>query len=124
MTWKSLSSFAVIGVVASLPLFAALPAAAQSACPSGYRFRPTEGDCLSVRAPSCPSGYRISADRAQCHGGGSGGQAGISSCPAGYEFHRLSRTSGECRSERPASCPTGTRLDSRIGRCVRGAIPQ
>lgn len=107
---------------AVLALAAVAPAAAQSACPAGYRYRSALSDCLSVRQPSCPPGYRISPDRSQCHGADA--QAGVASCPTAYTFHRLSRHSGECRSIVAPSCPDGTRLDSRTGRCARGAIPR
>lgn len=113
---------APIAAAAVLLASVAAPAMAQNACPAGYRYRSAEGDCLSVRQPACPSGFRISADRSQCHGAGA--QAGLSSCPPGYDFHRLGRSSGECRSVAAPTCPAGTRLDTRTGRCARGAIPQ
>ena len=103
----------------------ATPGAAQFACPSGYRYQAADQTCLSVRQPSCPAGTRLSSDLAHCVITPTPGpQPPMSSCPAGYEFRHISRLRAECLSVRQPSCPSGTHLNTRTGRCVQGATPQ
>ena len=105
-----------LAITVPLAALAAAPGWAQSACPGGYRYQSAQGNCVSIVAPTCPRGFHANANRTQCIDDTTQ-RTRDPSCPTGYRF-RVDGNRGQCYSERPASCPSGQRIDTRSGHCV------
>ena len=103
-------------IAVPLAALGAAPGWALSACPSGYRYQSAQGNCQSIVAPGCPSTFYPNGTRTLCINDVTQRTQGPT-CPSGYRF-RVDGNRGQCHGERPASCPSGQRVDTRSGQCV------
>ncbi|MBL8664982.1 MAG: hypothetical protein JNM29_19270 [Candidatus Odyssella sp.] len=105
----------ILGLAAAAAL--AGPAAAQSACPAGFRFQ-APASCIQTRTPGCPRDYQLNANKTLCvNTAGRRPPTHVPSCPAGATL----QPNLGCTIARAASCPAGKQI-GRNGACVTGVV--